>query len=99
MIDCTTRQCVQIHWITLDDDAGDLRRLERVGLTTTGACGDVTRNVVGCTVAGIAHDEVVDGYATAEALHEHFLDNSSTRTCRASTRSASPAAPRTARAA
>ena len=26
----------------------------RVGLTTSGACGDITRNVVGCTVAGIA---------------------------------------------
>jgi ferredoxin-nitrite reductase len=75
MIDCTTRQCVQIHWITLDAMPEILRRLEAVGLTTTGACGDVTRNVVGCTVAGIAHDEIVDGYATAQALHRHFLGN------------------------
>jgi ferredoxin-nitrite reductase len=52
-----------------------LRRLETVGLTTTGACGDVTRNVIGCTLAGIAHDEVVDGYATATALHQRFLGN------------------------
>ena len=52
-----------------------LRRLEATGLTTTGACGDVTRNVVGCTLAGIAHDEIVDGYATALALHERFLGN------------------------
>lgn len=75
VIDCTTRQCVQIHWITLDAMPEILRRLEAAGLTTTGACGDVTRNVVGCTVAGIAHDEVVDGYATALALHGHFLGN------------------------
>jgi ferredoxin-nitrite reductase len=73
VIDCTTRQCVQIHWITLDAMPEIVRRLEAVGLTTTGACGDVTRNVVGCTVAGIAHDEIVDGYATAQALHRHFL--------------------------
>ena len=73
VIDCTTRQCVQIHWITLGAMAEIMRRLEAVGLTTTGACGDVTRNVVGCTVAGIAHDEVVDGYATALALHDRFL--------------------------
>ena len=44
-------------------------------MTTSGACGDITRNVVGCTVAGLAHDEIVDGYATAEAIHEYFLDN------------------------
>jgi ferredoxin-nitrite reductase len=75
MIDCTTRQCVQIHWITLDAVPEIVRRLRAVGLTTTGACGDVTRNVIGCTVAGIAHDEIVDGYATAQALHEHFLGN------------------------
>jgi ferredoxin-nitrite reductase len=73
MIDCTTRQCVQIHWITLDAMPEILRRLESVGLTTTGACGDVTRNVVGCTLAGVAHDEIVDGYATALALHQRFL--------------------------
>jgi ferredoxin-nitrite reductase len=75
MIDCTTRQCVQIHWITLDAVPEILARLNAVGLTTKGACGDVTRNVIGCTVAGIAHEEVVDGYATAQALHEHYLGN------------------------
>ncbi len=75
MIDCTTRQCVQIHWITLDATAEILRRLEAVGLTTTGACGDVTRNVIGCTLAGIAHEQHADGLATAEALHQHFLGN------------------------
>src|SRR5918997_2965315 len=75
VIDCTTRQCFQIHWIRLENIPEIFARLERVGLTTSGACGDITRNVVGCTVAGLAHDEIVDGYATAEAIHEHFLDN------------------------
>lgn len=75
MLDCTTRQCVQIHWITLDAMPEILRRLEAAGLTTTGACGDVTRNVIGCTLAGIAHDELVDGYATATAIHHHLLGN------------------------
>jgi ferredoxin-nitrite reductase len=75
MLDCTTRQCVQIHWITLAAMPEILRRLDAVGLTTTGACGDVTRNVIGCTLAGIAHDEIVDGYATALALHRRFLGN------------------------
>ncbi len=75
VVDCTTRQCVQIHWIRLENVPDIFDRLAACGLTTTGACGDVTRNVVGCTVAGIAHDQVVDGHATAEALHRHFLGN------------------------
>ena len=75
IIDCTTRQCVQIHWIRLENVPDILSRLDACGLTVKGACGDITRNVVGCTLAGIAHDQIVDGYATAEALHDYFLDN------------------------
>src|SRR3954454_2649469 len=75
VIDCTTRQCFQIHWITLDHIPEIFGRLDAAGLTTAGACGDITRNVVGCTLAGLAHDEIVDGHAPAEALHQHFLDN------------------------
>jgi ferredoxin-nitrite reductase len=75
IIDCTTRQCVQIHWIRLEEVPDIFARLEACGLTTSGACGDITRNVVGCTLAGIAHDQIVDGHATAEAIHRHFLDN------------------------
>ena len=75
VIDCTTRQCFQIHWIRLENIVEIFDRLERVGMTTSGACGDITRNVVGCTLAGLAHDEVVDGYATSEAIHNYFLDN------------------------
>src|SRR3954464_11584910 len=75
IIDCTTRQCFQIHWITLDNVPEIFRRLASVGLTTTGACGDITRNVVGCTLAGIGHEQLVDGHGTAEAIHQHFLGN------------------------
>src|SRR3954452_16779869 len=75
IIDCTTRQCFQIHWIRLEGVPEIFSRLARVGLTTTGACGDITRNVVGCTLAGLAHDEIVDGYGTAKRVHEHFLGN------------------------
>jgi ferredoxin-nitrite reductase len=75
IIDCTTRQCFQIHWIELGDVPEIFARLERVGLTTSGACGDITRNVVGCTLAGIAHDQIVDGLAVADAIHEYHLDN------------------------
>ena len=30
---------------------------------------------MGCTLAGIGHEQLVDGHSTAQALHEHFLDN------------------------
>src|SRR5918911_3869005 len=75
IIDCTTRQCFQIHWITLDKIPEIFERLDRVGLTTAGAGGDITRNVVGCTLAGLGHEEIVDGFATATAIHEYFLHN------------------------
>ncbi len=75
IIDCTTRQCVQIHWIQLENVPDILSRLDACGLTVKGACGDITRNVVGCTLAGIGHDQVVDGKQTADDLHEYFLGN------------------------
>ena len=37
-----------------------LETLWRVGLTTMGACGDVTRNITGCPLAGVDADEIVD---------------------------------------
>ena len=75
IVDCTTRQCFQIHWITLDRVPEIFDRLDACGLTVKGACGDITRNVVGCTLAGIGHEQLADGHATAEAIHRHFLGN------------------------
>jgi ferredoxin-nitrite reductase len=75
IIDCTTRQCVQIHWLRLEDILGVFDRLDAVGLTTSGACGDITRNIVGSSLAGLDADEIVDGAATATAIHDYFLDN------------------------
>jgi ferredoxin-nitrite reductase len=74
-LDCTTRQCVQHHWITLDAIPDIFRRAGELGLTTLGACGDIPRNVVGCTLAGIAHSQIADGYAVAEAIHRRHLGN------------------------
>ncbi len=74
-LDCTTRQCVQIHWIRVEQIRDIFERMSAVGLTSVGACGDVTRNVVGCTLAGIGHSQVADGHGTAERIHQRFLGN------------------------
>ena len=58
--DITVRQNIQLHWVTIEALPELLEALGRVGLNTTSACGDVTRNVTGCPVAGVDADEVVD---------------------------------------
>lgn len=58
--DLTVRQNIQLHWVTIESLPEVLEGLSRVGLNTMGACGDVTRNVTGCPVAGVDASEVVD---------------------------------------
>src|SRR5262249_23457567 len=61
--DLTVRQNVQLHWVTIEDLPLLMHALWRAGLTSLGACGDVTRNVTGCPLAGIDADEIVDASA------------------------------------
>ncbi len=72
--DITTRQCFQLHWLTIEALAEILPRLERVGLVTKFACGDTPRNVVGCPLAGHLAAEVIDASATAQVVNQMFLD-------------------------
>jgi sulfite reductase (ferredoxin) len=58
--DLTVRQNIQLHWVTIEALPEVLDALARVGLNSMSACGDVTRNVTGCPVAGVDADEIVD---------------------------------------
>jgi sulfite reductase (ferredoxin) len=58
--DLTVRQNIQLHWVTIESLPDVLEGLWQVGLNTTGACGDVVRNVTGCPVAGVDHDDIID---------------------------------------
>lgn len=58
--DLTVRQNIQLHWVTIESLPDILEGLWKIGLNTTGACGDVVRNVTGCPVAGVDADEIVD---------------------------------------
>jgi sulfite reductase (ferredoxin) len=70
--DVTDRQNVQYHWIRIEDVPEIWRRLESVGLSTTEACGDVPRVMLGCPLAGILEDEVLDATdAIAETVAKY----------------------------
>ncbi|GAB2921825.1 nitrite/sulfite reductase [Streptomyces mayteni] len=73
--DITDRQNVQYHWIRIEDMPEIWRRLESVGLSTTEACGDTPRVIVGSPVAGIAADEILDGTPAIEEIHRRVVGN------------------------
>lgn len=58
--DLTVRQNIQLHWITIEALPEILRTLERCGLTTKAACGDDSRNITGCPLAGLDAAELLD---------------------------------------
>ncbi|WP_243228263.1 nitrite/sulfite reductase [Microbacterium sp. CIAB417] len=71
--DLTDRQNVQLHWIRVEDVPEIWRRLEEVGLSTTEACGDVPRVILGSPVAGIAADELIDPTPQIEEIAARFI--------------------------
>ncbi|GGQ00736.1 nitrite/sulfite reductase [Streptomyces roseolilacinus] len=73
--DVTDRQNIQYHWIRIEDVPEIWRRLEEVGLSTTEACGDTPRVIIGSPVAGIAEDEIIDGTPAIEEIHRRIIGN------------------------
>nr|WP_185025705.1 nitrite/sulfite reductase [Actinomadura coerulea] len=71
--DITDRQNVQLHWVRIEDVPAIWEALEAVGLHTTEACGDVPRVIIGCPLAGIAADEVVDATPELREIHDRFI--------------------------
>ena len=58
--DVTDRQNIQLHWVQIEDVPAIWEALEGVGLSTTEACGDTPRVLLGCPVAGIDAGEIID---------------------------------------
>ncbi|BDM71501.1 sulfite reductase [Streptomyces nigrescens] len=71
--DITDRQNIQLHWIRIEDVPAIWEKLEGVGLSTTEACGDCPRVIIGSPVAGIAEDEIIDGTPAVEEIHERYI--------------------------
>jgi len=64
--DITTRMTIQYHWLRIEEIPTIFSELASVGIATSGACGDIARNVVACPVAGLDPEEILD--ATPQML-------------------------------
>ncbi|OIJ35664.1 sulfite reductase [Rothia kristinae] len=71
--DVTDRQNIQLHWVQIEAVPEIWRRLESVGLSTTEACGDVSRVILGSPVAGVAAEEILDPTPTIREIKERFI--------------------------
>ncbi len=69
------RQNIQLHWIRVEDLPDVLDELWSAGLTTMGSCGDDTRNVTGCPLAGIDGHELIDASPLAIAITQQLVGN------------------------
>ena len=71
LADITVRQNIQFHWLTIESLPDVVDTLDAIGLSPKGACGDVVRNVTGCPLAGVDHDEILDASPIAlEIAHQ-----------------------------
>jgi len=75
LADITVRQNIQLHWLTIESLPEVVDALDKIGLSPKGACGDVVRNVTGCPLAGIAHDELIDASPLARQVAEYLTAN------------------------
>ncbi|MBQ0926128.1 nitrite/sulfite reductase [Saccharopolyspora endophytica] len=75
--DITDRQNVQLHWVRVEDVPTIWQKLESVGLSTTEACGDCPRVVLGSPVAGIAADEIIDATPAIAEITERYIGDRS----------------------
>jgi sulfite reductase (ferredoxin) len=74
--DITVRQNIQLHWLTIESLPEIVDTLDSIGLSPRGACGDVVRNVTGCPLAGIDHEEILDASGIASEIQRDLVGNS-----------------------
>jgi len=73
--DITTRQNIQLHWLTIEALPEIVEALTEIGLSPKGACGDVVRNVTGCPLAGLDGHEVLDASPLAVEIAHKLTAN------------------------
>ena len=75
LADITTRQNIQLHWLTIGALVEITDQLTEIGLSPKGACGDVVRNVTGCPLAGLDGHELLDASPLAVEIANHLTAN------------------------
>ena len=71
----TTRQDIQIHYVSLDETPQLWAELEKDDVTLREACGNTVRNVTASEVAGIDPKEPFDVTPYADEVFRYFLRN------------------------
>ena len=74
--DVTDRQNIQLHWIEIESVPAIWDALESVGLSTTEACGDTPRVILGCPLAGLDSGEIIDATPEIAAIGERYIGDS-----------------------
>jgi sulfite reductase (ferredoxin) len=74
--DVTDRQNIQLHWIEIESVPAIWDALESVGLSTIEACGDTPRVILGCPLAGLDADEIIDATPEIAAIGEQYIGDS-----------------------
>ncbi|HEX4958294.1 MAG TPA: nitrite/sulfite reductase, partial [Lacibacter sp.] len=69
----TTRQDIQIHFVSLDRTPQLWSELEQDNVTLREACGNTVRNITASDTAGIDKEEPFDVTPYAHAMFEYFL--------------------------
>jgi sulfite reductase (ferredoxin) len=69
----TTRQDIQIHFVSLDRTPEMWNELEKDNVTIREACGNTVRNITASDMAGIDQDEPFDVTPYAHCMFEYFL--------------------------
>jgi sulfite reductase (ferredoxin) len=75
--DVTDRQNIQLHWIRIEDVPAIWGALEANGMTTEESCGDTPRVMLGCPLAGVDEDEVIDATSVIDEVVAKFVGDPS----------------------
>ncbi|MBI2016665.1 MAG: ferredoxin--nitrite reductase, partial [Candidatus Rokubacteria bacterium] len=73
--DVTTRQQVQLRWVTIEGVPDIVARLEAAGLSSLQTGMDNIRGIVGCAASGLTPRELFDTAPIAAAFQALFLGN------------------------
>ena len=73
--DVTTRQQVQLRWLTIEEIPDVIARIEAAGLSSLQTGMDNIRGIVGCPATGLAPTELIDTTEIAREFQRIFVGN------------------------